>query len=231
MKLVRILNAFRFSWGLSVQAQPKVYHKTEPLMYQKAVSERRWIFSCCESHRHKQGPKKKTKLEKKLLLSITHTHTHVTFFYFPMFSRYARGLSLNTSCDMCREETAVVRLLRKPCERACVVCVLCRWHHTFHDVDVAKAERWGGEHTLFNWSSLSHEDPCKGENPAVANILFLALWQHHRYSYNSVFTLFRCNFNVIAQRANTETTKCSLASNQKCSKVQRSDSMISVTYK
>lgn len=37
----------------------------------------------------------------------------------PVFSRYAWGLSLNTSCDMCREEAAVVGLPRKPGESVC----------------------------------------------------------------------------------------------------------------
>lgn len=155
----------------------------EPLMYLEAVSERCWTSSCRESHRHTQdaglrlnaGLRLKKDQTRENLFVVHHSaHTcnlpHHCSFDSPVFSRYARGLSLNTSCNMWGEETAVV-LVAAETRWEHVPCV-CSGNDITHSMTLTwqqrKAEGENWDTAVFNVSSLSHKDrfigkPCRSQ--------------------------------------------------------------------
>lgn len=120
---------------LSVQARPKMCHKLSLWCIRKLLvkgvesktSEHLTFVSHTGTHTGHAGLRLKRKAKKRKtyccpLQNAQHTHASnlcITLLSYLLFSRYAWGLSLNASCDMCREETAVVWLLQKPGESVC----------------------------------------------------------------------------------------------------------------
>lgn len=93
--------------------------------------------------------------------------------------------------------------------KACVhVCVLWRWHYTFHDVDVAavKGVRRGCEladrsirlYFVFNWFSLSHKDPW-GKIYRGKTLMFMVFIWSISHMHTFCICLFQWFTQVLSQ--------------------------------
>lgn len=139
--------------------------------------------------------------------------TSAALFDSPVFSRYAGGLSLNTSCDMSGR-----KLLWFGCcgnqVRACAVCALSGWHHTFHDVDSSEKQRdeGGGNET-----PQGSEDPVRerkllfsdGSPPSeritwYLSVVFNDLFNHHCIIFTAA-PLYECRFSLFYSITNIVT--------------------------
>lgn len=161
--------------GLELQTLSKICHTLSlwciKKLLVKVLNMKAHLTLAAVSHAVLTGFRQQKKPEKSYSCPSQPRMAQVTctalWFDIPVFSRYVWGLSLNTYCDMCRKETAVVWLLRKPGENMCCVCALAMtsyvpWCHRGNS-ERQREEGANSDTSGCDWSSLSLTDLKEGK--------------------------------------------------------------------